>query len=103
MYRTCEVCRRYNLENEEYSLMKRCNLYSNRSSLFLLEHGDTITSNDLVIKQYENLPYPEVNENELLNEKMYYKNEHEKPLQIYPSTLLEQMNHYLYQGKENFR
>ena len=97
------LCHLYYLENDPYKFIKRCIFYLNRSSLFWLEYGDTITASDLVTKQYENLPYPEVNENELLNEKMYFRKQREKPSQYYQATLLEQMNHYLYQGKESFR
>ena len=69
----------------------------------LLDYGDTITSNDLVTRHYENLPYPQVKEEDLLKEEEYYKDEPTKPLTIYPTHLLEKLNHFLYQGKENFR
>ena len=78
-------------------------LYSIRLSQHWLDYGDTITANDLVTRQYENLPYPEVNENELLKEEEYYRKEHDNPLLVYPSHLLEKVNYYLYQGNENFR
>ena len=69
----------------------------------LNDYGDTITSNDLVTRHYENLPYPEVTEEELLREEVYYKDETEEPLVLFPSHLLEKRNQYLYQGNENFR
>ena len=67
------------------------------------DYGDTITSNDLVTRHYENLPYPEVTEEELLREEIYYKHGPEEPLVLFPSHLLEKRNQYLYQGNENFR
>ena len=69
----------------------------------LYDYGDTITSNDVVTRQYENLPYPEVKEEELIREETYYKDQNAKPLKIFPSHLLEKLNHFLYQGKENYR
>ena len=67
------------------------------------EYGDTITSNDLVTKQYEALPYPEFNEDDILREKTYYNLEGRKPMYVFPSIALEVMNHYLFQGNEDFR
>ena len=67
------------------------------------EYGDTITSNDLVTKQYEALPYPEFNEDDILSEKRYYNLEHKKPMYVFSSIMLEMINHYLFQGNEDFR
>ena len=67
------------------------------------EFGDTTTPSDLVTKQYEALPYPEVKDIQILTEKNYYEKEHKKPFMIIPTTQLEHMNHYLYEGNENFR
>ena len=83
-------------------------LSSNRSFYISVQqefcdNGDTITFNDLVTRHYENLPYPEVTEKELLREEVYYKHGAEKPLVLSPSHLLENRNQYLYQGNENFR
>ena len=68
-----------------------------------MENGDTLTSNDLVTKQYEALPYPEVNEDELLREQGYYNVVKNKPLNVFSGIMFEQMNHHLFQGKEDFR
>ena len=68
-----------------------------------LDNGDTVTSNDLVTKQYENLPYPEVSEMELINEERHYKDNKINPIEVFPSHTLEVNNHYLHRGKENFR
>ena len=74
-----------------------------RLSTAVLEFGDTLTPNDLVTKQYEALPYPNVNDMQILAEKAYYEKEHKWPYGICPQTQLDHMNHYLYQGNENFR
>ena len=54
-------------------------------------------------KQYESLPYPEVKEDALLWEKNHYSAEGKKPLLVFSSIMLEQMNHYLFEGNEDFR
>ena len=65
--------------------------------------GDTITRNDLVARQYKNLPYPLVSEHDISLEEQYYKNNEEASLIINPSITLENVNHYLHRGSENFR
>ena len=68
-----------------------------------IEGGDTTTSRDLVKLQYESLPYPPVPDKVILAEEKWYKNGHETPMVIARSNTLEKTNHYLHQGKENFR
>jgi hypothetical protein len=65
--------------------------------------GDTLTTTDAVIKQYERLPYPNVNEHKLLFEVEFYKKYQHIPLVLYESHTLEKLNHYLYRGNQNFR
>ena len=65
--------------------------------------SDSISSNDLVRMQYENLPYPEIDEEKLSEEEIYHKNDQENPFSISASDILEKKNHFLYQGNENFR
>ena len=65
--------------------------------------SDTMTSNDFVSRHHEYVPYPEVTEEELVREEVYYKHGPEEPLVLFPSHLLEKRNQYLYQGYENFR
>jgi len=67
------------------------------------ESGDATTSRDLVTMQYESLPYPPVPEKDLLEEENWYKNGKETPMLIVESHTLEKTNHYLHQGKQNFR
>ena len=70
-----------------------------------MEVGDTVNESDLVNRQYENLPYPPFGQNEIIEEEQWY--EHNKgtvkmaSLQV--GNTLEQANHYLHQGSENFR
>ena len=65
--------------------------------------GDTTKEKDLVTKQYENLPYPEVSEDEMLLEEAYFKKGNTGPLVLFSGLTLETMNHYLFQGGENFQ
>ena len=83
--------------------MSNTTISFNRLLLTEVEYGDTITTNDLVTKQYESLPYPEVKEETLLWEKNHYSVEGKKPLLVFSSIMLEQMNHYLFEGNEDFR
>ena len=57
--------------------------------------------NDIVQMQYSLLPYPPLSRNELLNEKEYYK-AHVTPLLFSYQLQLEYLNHYLFQGGEDF-
>ena len=66
-------------------------------------NGDTLTAHDLVTRQYEKLPYPEVKEEELVHEEDYYKRVERAPLKIHPSHTLEKLNHFFYRGKQNFQ
>ena len=67
--------------------------------------GDTATENDVVKKQYENLPYPPFGENEINEEEQWYKDNKGtvKVASLKAGNTLEQANHYLHQGSENFR
>ena len=78
-------------------------IFSFRSLNSETKNGDTITENDLVTRQYENLPYPEVSEKEISQEEQYYKNDDDTLMALFPGNTLETINHYLHQGSENFR
>ena len=56
---------------------------------------------DVVQKQYSFLPYPPVSKKELLAEEKYYK-AHDLPLLFSYQLQLEYLNHYLFQGWEDF-
>ena len=68
-----------------------------------IENGDTVISNDLVTIQYENLPYPEFSEKELINEERHYKEDDQTLKEIFHAYTLEKSNHYMHRGNENFR
>ena len=68
-----------------------------------MDDGDTLAQNDLVTMQYENLPYPPVTQNELLNEEKWYENDKETLRWTAKSHALEKSNHYLHKGNENFQ
>ena len=68
-----------------------------------IKHGDTITENDLVTRQYESLPYPVVSEKDISEEKEYYKKDDGTSMVIFPTNTLQNINHYLHRGNENFR
>ena len=66
------------------------------------QYGDTVSKTDLVIRHYEQLPYPQFSEEEIKREEDWYKFE-TAPLWSYPSTRLEKINHFLRKGNENFK
>ena len=49
-------------------------IYTNSILTDGAENGDTISRSDVVTMQYENLPYPPINEERLLNEEKCTKN-----------------------------
>jgi hypothetical protein len=67
------------------------------------DDGDTLTAHDFVTRQYENFPYPEVTEEELLYEEYYYKSLAGILFNIYAAHLLEKSNHFFHRGKQNFQ
>ena len=69
----------------------------------LRNDGDTLTSNDLVMKQYRSLPYPKISEEYILKEEGYYRLDKNTPKHTAPSQTLEKINHYLNRGNEDFR
>ena len=74
---------------------------------------DTLTQSDVVRNQYSTLPYPAVTLEDLNVEKAYYDNKQwpvraygeirNKPFRVTPGVTLEAINHFLYNGKNNFR
>ena len=65
--------------------------------------GDTTTQDDKVKKQYENLPYPEIDEKSLSDEEKYYSGSYDALYDDHPSLRLQKLDHFLYQGNESFR
>ena len=73
------------------------------SKWHIQSHGDTVTTHDLVRIQYETLPYPTFDNEEMAYEKGHYKNNGETPAIIFQEQTLEKINHYLNRGSENFQ
>ena len=69
---------------------------------YSVELEDYSQGNDPVTRQYESLPYPPVEDNELKNEEQSYKT-NDYPVAFFRSNVLESINHYLHRGKQNFR
>ena len=67
--------------------------------------GDTISENDPVTNQYLNLPYPTVTDEDIASEQAFYRSDryNGNMFMIVESLTLEKMNHYLFNGSENFR
>ena len=66
--------------------------------------SDTLTQDDIVRNQYSYLPYPAVSKRNLAGELQHYKNKRNATLyNIIPAFTLESLNHYLYQGRNDFK
>ena len=78
--------------------------FPNKSSSNPTWNGDITKQEDLVQKQYSSLPYPAVRKSDFLEEQSYYKNDSLSniPYRIYPHIELEYINHFLYNGANNF-
>ena len=78
-----------------------------------IETFDTLSQNDVVRNQYSNLPYPAVTLKDLNVEKSYYDNKkwlvnaygelRVKPYWVTPGVTLEAINHFLFNGRNDFR
>lgn len=67
-------------------------------------HFDTLTQDDIVKQQYALLPYPAVKPGEFERVRWHYKSDRKDvPIMIAPPVTLENINHFLYQGRNNFR
>ena len=63
---------------------------------------DSISTDDIVRKQYKMLPYPPVPEEKLLKERQHYMKKN-YPFSIFYEMVLESLNYYLYKGNAKFR
>ena len=82
-------------------------------ALAAFETFDTLTQNDVVRNQYSNLPYPAVTLEDLDVEKSYYDDMRwplnaygklrNKPFRVTPGITLEAINHFLFNGRNDFR
>ena len=67
-------------------------------------YSDTLSTSDAVTRQYLSLPYPSVSEEHLQAEKNHYLGpDRNDPHTTYTSLSLEYLNHFLYEGKNDFR
>ena len=67
---------------------------------------ETLTKDDIVQNQYSLLPYPSVTEEDLADEKYYYEklfSKRRKPYYYNYGITLEALNHFLFEGRNNFR
>ena len=65
---------------------------------------DTLTQNDLVTQQYASLPYPPFGEKEMKKEEIHYQTNGKAELKMgFRYITLENINHFLFSGSENFR
>ena len=70
----------------------------------MITNFDTLTQDDVVKQQYAMLPYPEVKTGEFENIRRHYKSVHQNiPMLIAPAITLENINHFLFKGYNNFR
>ena len=64
---------------------------------------NSVSNNDLVQLQYLHLPYPTIRYDTIDTEYKYYRSQNsDYPLSVQYSMKLEDLNHYLYQGQNNF-
>ena len=67
-------------------------------------YSDTLSQTDAVTKQYLSLPYPSVSEEQLQEEQTHYTGPNRNiPHVTYTTLSLEYLNHFLYQGSNDFR
>ena len=58
----------------------------------------------MVTRQYEALPYPPVSNDDIKKEEEFYRNDQQSKLMYsYPTITLENLNHFLFRGNEDFR
>ena len=67
-------------------------------------YTDTLSQTDAVTKQYLSLPYPSVSEEQLQEEQTHYTGPNRNiPHVTYTTLSLEYLNHFLYQGRNDFK
>ena len=87
-----------------------CHAQFDQSKELSLDHGDAhgfsdneISNGDLVQLQYIQLPYPKIRQDTIEMEYKYYLGQNTRyPVSSQYSMKLEYLNHYLYQGQNNF-
>ena len=67
-------------------------------------YSDTLSQTDAVTRQYLSLPYPSVSEEQLQAEQTHYMGpDRNMPHVTYTTLSLEYLNHFLYQGRNDFK
>ena len=67
-------------------------------------YSDTLSTSDAVTRQYLSLPYPSVSEEQLQEEQNHYMGpDRNMPHVTYTTLSLEYLNHFLYQGTNDFK
>ena len=80
-------------EQRKYQNVDEANTYS-----------DTLSQTDAVTRQYLSLPYPSVSEEQLQAEQTHYMGpDRNMPHVTYTTLSLEYLNHFLYQGRNDFK
>ena len=70
----------------------------------MIRNYDTLSQDDVVKQQYAMLPYPEVKPGEFENIRRHYNSENKNiPMLIAPAVTLENINHFLFRGRNDFR
>ena len=95
----CPKALRFNCYNKHSK--EKCTVHTIRDSLKI---GDTLTQQDIVTRQYTSLPYPDISQKEIMATKYHYNSEFAYlPYMRPPSENLESLNHFLYQGGNDFK
>ena len=101
MTRLKQIVHFFTYKNKKNSLKQECD------SKFLGSESDTLSKDDIVRKQYMKLPYPAVPKHALREEYNHYKGRKKgtkiQPYQPNFGIDLERLNHFLFEGRENFR
>ena len=71
--------------------------------MYISRFEEVLPENDPVTRQYETLPYPPVSDKDLKEEELYYRKYKDSIRLSHSSNSLENINHYLHRGNENFR
>ena len=91
------------VDNSQRCLDKSQGGLSNENILDDARNGDTTSQIDIVRRQYSYLPFPAVKKGDLYDEKYYYDSDlGDMPYLINLPIALEQINHFLYNGGNDF-
>ena len=70
----------------------------------VIRNYDTLSQDDVVKQQYAMLPYPEVKPGEFEIIRRHYGSDNKNiPMLIAPAVTLENINHFLFRGRNDFR